>query len=99
MAGVYLNISVNEKGMILGADNITPIDISSPPDSESEIFKSEWGISGFGAISMAYHLTSNLDFLLEPNARFQTESMTTETYPLQQRYNTFGLSTGLRFKF
>jgi len=99
MAGVYLNISVNEKGMILDSDNITPMDISLPSDSESEVFKSQWGISGFGAISMAYHLNTNLDFLLEPNARFQTESMTTETYPLQQRYNTFGLSTGLRFKF
>lgn len=99
MAGVYFNISFIERGMILDSDNSTPISITGIQNSESKIFKSQLGLSGYGAISMAYHLTSSLDFLLEPNARFQTESMTTGDYPLRQHFNTFGISTGLRFKF
>jgi len=99
MAGVYFNLSLVEKGMILDSDNSTPISITGNQNSESDIFKSQLGLSGYGAISMAYHLTSSLDFLLEPNARFQTESMTTGDYPLRQNFNTFGISTGVRFKF
>ncbi len=99
MAGVYFNLSLIERGMILDSDNSYPISITGSQNSESNIFKSQLGLSGYGAISMAYHLTSSLDFLLEPNARFQTESMTTGDYPLRQHFNTFGISTGLRFKF
>lgn len=99
MAGIYFNLSLVEKGMILDSDNSTPISITGNQNSENEIYKSQIGLSGYGAISMAYHVTSSLDFLLEPNVRFQTESMTTPDYPLQQSFNTYGISTGLRFKF
>lgn len=99
MAGIYFNLSLVERGMILDSDNSTPISISGDKKSENDIFKSQLGLSGYGALSMAYHLTSSLDLLLEPNVRFQTESMTTADYPLQQSFNTFGVSTGLRFKF
>jgi hypothetical protein len=99
MAGIYINLSLTERGMILDLDNSTPVSISGDQNSENDIYKSQLGLSGYGAISMAYHLTSSLDFLLEPNVRFQTESMTTADYPLQQSFNTYGISTGLRFKF
>ncbi|MBK9733907.1 MAG: outer membrane beta-barrel protein [Saprospiraceae bacterium] len=99
IGGVYLNVGFSQKGMILGTDGITPADITSNELKESTVFKTQLGISLYSGVSLAYHLTPEVDFLLEPNARIQTESMTLGTYPIKQRYNTFGLSTGIRYKF
>jgi hypothetical protein len=98
-AGVYLNLATQQRGVIMDTDSVTPVSINSDQSAESEIFKTQAGISVYGAISVALHLTSSLDFLIEPNVRFQTESMTTGNYPLTQRFNTIGLAAGVRYKF
>lgn len=71
MAGVYFNLSLIERGMILDSDNSYPISITGSQNSESNIFKSQLGLSGYGAISMAYHLTSSLDFCLNQTRDFK----------------------------
>jgi hypothetical protein len=99
VAGVFINLSTQEKGMILAANNNKPISLSSLDDEGNTMFKTQLGLTGYGSLSLAYHITPNIDFLLEPNVRLQTESMTNDNYPLRQRFNTYGLSTGLRYKF
>ena len=98
LTGVYINLALKESGMILNPDS-EPIDITAADDQGQTIFKTQLGISGYASLSMAYHLTQNIDFLLEPNVRVQTEPMNTKIHPIDQNFTTFGLSTGLRYRF
>ncbi len=97
--GIFINLALNERGMILDKDATTPVAITSQNTTDNAYFKSQLGLSLYGGLNLAYHLTSDIDLLFEPNVKIQTENMTTEHYPLRQRYNTFGISTGLRYKF
>lgn len=97
--GIFINLALNERGMILDKDATTPIAITSQNKTDNAYFKSQLGLSLYGGLNLAYHLTSNIDLLFEPNVKIQTENMTTEHYPLKQRYNTYGIATGLRYKF
>lgn len=97
--GIFLNLSFSQRGMILDGENGRPISMTTKEDERENVFKSQLGISGFASVSMAYHLTENLDFILEPNMRIQVESISNDAYPIRQSFNTFGLSTGLRYKF
>lgn len=99
VAGIFFNISMHEKGMILDANNNKPISFYSKDDEGLTMFKTQLGLSGYGSLSLAYHISDRLDFLLEPNIRLHTEPMTNEQYPLAQKFSTFGISTGLRYKF
>lgn len=98
-AGVYLNLGFSQRGMIIGDNSNAPIDFTSGKENAEVIFKTQLGVSAYGGVSLAYHLTSNIDFVLEPHVRFQTESMTVGDYALKQNFNTFGVATGLRYKF
>ncbi len=98
LTGIYINLALKESGMILNPDS-EPIDITAADDQGQTIFKTQLGISGYASLSMAYHLTPNIDFLLEPNVRIQTEAMNTNIHPIDQNFTTFGLSTGLRYRF
>lgn len=99
VAGVFINLAFRQKGMIIGTDSDKPVDIASGPDEQKNIFKSQLGITGYGALSLAWHVSPLLDLVVEPHFRMHTTSLTHEKYPLQQRYNTVGLTTGLRYRF
>lgn len=98
-AGVYVNLGFSQRGMILGEDSNTPIEFTSGKENAEVIYKTQLGLSVHSGVSLAYHLTSNIDFVLEPHVRLHTESMTVGDYALKQNFNTFGLATGLRYKF
>lgn len=99
MAGVFINMAASQKGMFLDNDGMNPVDFTSNVENNFEAFKTQLGVSLYANISLAYHILPNVDLLLEPNIRVQTESMTAGDYPVNQKYNTIGLSTGVRFKF
>lgn len=98
MAGVFLNVSFQQSGIILDSDNKTPIYIGRDTE-ETQIFKAGLGVSAYGALSLAYYLAPTWDLLIEPNVRIAPSSLTTSSYPLTQRFNTYGLSVGLRYRF
>jgi hypothetical protein len=99
VAGVFINLAFRQKGMIIGTDSDEPVHIASGPDEQKNIFKSQLGVTGYGALSMAWHVSPLFDLVIEPHFRMHTTSLTHEKYPLQQRYNTVGLTTGLRYRF
>ncbi len=99
VSGVFINVASYQKGMILSHVDNKPVDVLQENTDGNIMYKTNVGISLYGGLSMAYHLSGNTDFLLEPHYRWQTESMTHESYPLDQKINTFGLTIGLRYKF
>ena len=99
MAGIIVNIASFEKGTIISDATHKPINLSKSDDQGTVIYKKQLGMSLYGSFSLAYHLTSNIDMLFEPYARIQPESITIASYPLYQKFNTYGLNLGLRYKF
>lgn len=99
IAGIYLNVSSVTKGMAFDSDNISILDISNNSGIGKEIFKNYLGISPYIGLNVSYHINPSVDFFAEPHARFQTSSITKADYPLTQRYNTYGLTTGVKYNF
>lgn len=99
VSGIYINVATFQKGMILNPLDQKPMDILQENADGNSMYKTNIGISLFGGLSLAYHLGANTDLLLEPHFRWQTETMTHQSYPLDQKINAFSLSTGLRYKF
>jgi hypothetical protein len=92
--GVNFNISSWNKAQILDA-NGQPAFVSR----DSSIFNPRIGMTGFASLSFTKSLGKGVELLLEPNIRYNFGSLTKNSYPIDQRYTTFGIFTGLRFRF
>ncbi len=99
VGGIYINISSFEQGTIISDATHKPVQLSRLGDEDSVVYKDQLGLSFYGSLSIAYHLTSDTDLLVEPYARIHPESITVSAYPLNQKFNRYGLNLGLRYKF
>ena len=98
--GAYFNLFFKSPNNFILDENREPLKLDDPSVlSESPVFKGQVGISFYSSLSASYSLTDNLAIIAEPNLRIQTQSLTLDSYPLEQRYINIGLLTGLRFKF
>ncbi len=93
LAGPIINVSYGHKGMIIGTD-LKPVDIS-----DNQIYKPQLGVRLYSGISLAYHLAGDLDFVFEPHARISFDDVSKDNYPIAQRHQSFGVHTGLRYRF
>lgn len=97
-AGINVNLLFTQKGRIL---NISDEPVWSTPGSSNELdaFTAKSGLKFDGSISIIYHLTDNIDLMIEPYFRYNNTSITLEKYQLDQKYNTIGIRTGARYNF
>jgi len=98
-AGAYVNIQTSSEGKIFAADNTNFINLADDNEGTQTVYKTQMGISPSASLRLSYHITSRLDIIAEPNARFQLQSITKSDYPLHQRFNVYGLQTSVRYKF
>jgi len=96
--GVLINVAFSQKGRFLDPAGMPVWFTGSDPDGY-DAFKNSAGLSFFGSLGLHYKLNDHLDIILEPNFRFYAGSLTSEPYPLEQRWLTLGLSHGIRYKF
>lgn len=96
--GIYLNLLFKESGKILDSSGEV-IDIAGNGGDQLAIFKNNIGLSLFGSVGLHYRWNSSIDFILEPNARLLVKSATVDGYPLEHKWITAGLITGLRYNF
>lgn len=99
IGGISINVASYEKGMIISDETLKPVHISKSEDDGNVVYKNQLGVSYYGSLSLAYHLTDNMDVLVEPYARLRPSSVTLSTYPLYQKFNTYGMNLGVRYKF
>ncbi len=92
--GVNVNISSWRKAQILNSNG--GLSFGASNDS---IFNPRIGLTGFASLSFTKSLGSGVELLLEPNIRYNFGALTANSYPIDQRYTTFGIFTGLRFRF
>lgn len=92
--GAMINLLFKKEGEILDPSKAV-IDIT---ENES-VFKNGLGLTLFGSVKAIYPVTDRIGIYAEPTMRFQLSSITADNYPLNQRYNQFGLRAGARWIF
>jgi opacity protein-like surface antigen len=97
--GVCLDIAYKYSGKIFDQDKITILDIAEASHNTEQIFNHNIGMGVYGGLQIAYHIMPKVAVILEPFAKIQTNHITNDAYVLQQKYNTYGLKTGIRYSF
>ena len=72
-------------------------DPSNDPDA-FPAFRNNVGMSFYGSIGLNYHLTRDIQLLIEPEFRYFKNPFSRSDYILDQRYFTMGALVGLRMK-
>lgn len=91
-SGISYNLSFLKKGQIIGLYNY-PVNI----DKESGIFRTHSGFSLNSGIKVLIPYKNHL-FFIEPNLKYNLQSLTAGDYPLSQKYLTYGIEIGGRIK-
>lgn len=96
-AGAYLNLAFSQTGEFLDTE-YQPVTFSSDVENHYRAFRPQAGLSLGGGVGFLYHINPDMQFLLEPHLRVMVDPITLDSYPLEQRYVTGGLSAGFRFR-
>ncbi|MEP7195026.1 MAG: hypothetical protein ABI851_00790 [Saprospiraceae bacterium] len=99
--GLGINLSSTYSGQVTGPDLKKLIDISSASQDnvETPYFKKNVGLSLMGSFGLNYKINGRLMLLAEPTIRYYLNPITSNDYPLEQKYLQLGISTGLRYRF
>ncbi|WP_373548243.1 hypothetical protein [Haliscomenobacter sp.] len=97
-AGVYLNMTFNQKGNFLSPDLNRVLDFSSKTPDAYPAFRNSLGLAFYGSIAASYPITPRLRLVLEPYVLRHSGSFTANDYAIDQRYQNWGIQLGLRKK-
>ena len=97
-AGILLNMTFTAEGNFLD-ENGEITSFTKGVENRVVAYEETIGTSFYASFGMHYVWNSMLDFVIEPNIRFSPGSITTSDYPLDEKYSTVGLITGIRYKF
>jgi hypothetical protein len=94
-AGPYFNLTHNAAGITIDEVKLQPRDFN-PSD---KLYRTQLGLSGYAAVSAAIHILPQIDLVVEPHIRVGFDNINTSRNPLDQKLQTYGVMTGLRYKF
>ena len=95
-AGAALGLSFTQRGRILSpADDI--VSVTSDDNNRFPVY-GQARINLIGSISLGYKLSPRMQLIVEPNIRYRLGSVTLDSYPLEQKYMSYGVWTGVRFR-
>ncbi len=99
-AGIGFNLSSRQSGQIYSSNLSKVIEIASAKDeiSGTKYFKENVGISVLGSFGLNYKINRKLMLLAEPTVRYYLKPITSDVYPLSQKYLQLGIVTGLRYR-
>ena len=95
--GVMMNFLLDRKGEILNPSNQVS-DISTNGGTY-DAFNDQWGMLLTASVGANYRLTDQLHATIEPTLRHTLKSITSSSYPLDQKYTMINLNIGLRYEF
>ncbi|MDX1407016.1 MAG: hypothetical protein R3330_02755, partial [Saprospiraceae bacterium] len=97
-AGPVFNVAFARKGDIL-APNGVPGSFSDQQSSDYHaVFKDQLGLSIYGSIYAQKRIGEALYAFIEPHVLHRLKSITLDSYPIDQRQTSMGLSLGVRLK-
>jgi len=93
--GAIINVASWYKGRTLDTAYQT---ISLTSKSNGDIYKHNVGLSLYGSLSIIKPVAEKWDVFAEPYFRYSLYNLSSNTLGYNQRFNTFGLSFGIRYK-
>jgi len=97
-AGLLFNMTFTPDGQFLSpTGEVVPF--TRGAENKFEAYKKEAGAAFFASFGMHYVWNETFDFILEPNFKYSIGSTTISEYPLDEKYTSLGLITGIRYKF
>ncbi|HLF64970.1 MAG TPA: hypothetical protein VI603_14495 [Saprospiraceae bacterium] len=94
-AGPVFNVAFIRKGDILAPDG-KPVSISGNDANEYPAFRDKLGLSIYGSAHIGYRIGYRMWLYGEPYVHHRLNSLTLDSYPIDQRQTNIGLSVGLR---
>jgi len=92
-SGISYNILFLKTGQIIGINGY-PVNIAQ----EKDLYKTYGGLSLISGLKL-FIPYKNYTFFVEPNLRYNLNTLTEKSYPLTQKYFNYGLKVGGRIKF
>lgn len=96
--GLGLNLGATQKGKIYSPDVKSTYDLAGSHDGSYNVFKSNAGLSLIASFGLNYKISNKWSILAEPSIRYYIKSLSDPSYPLSQRFNSFGLQAGVRYR-
>ena len=97
-AGILLNMTFNADGRFLDPDGEV-VDFSKGAENRYRAYAKTAGTSFYASFGLHYVWNDFIDFVIEPNIRYSFSPITLSEYPLDEKFTTVGLITGIRYKF
>ncbi len=94
-SGVAMNISFAPEGELFNA-SAEPIELAEEKD---DIFKTNLGISVLAGIGLSYQFSEQFSLYFSPRIKFRPNSITTDAYPLTQKYTNTAIQLGMRYQW
>lgn len=96
-AGTYVNLMFEQSGRYLSPEG-NPVEIAGDDEYPNQ-YNNTAGVSLYASFGVHYILNKNIDLILEPHVMTQVNSITRSDSDLEERFTSFGLNTGIRYKF
>ncbi len=95
--GASMNLTFIQEGKIV--NNLgTPISIDRFDPNNSDVFKTNLGVSLFGSVQLQVPLSKSNYFFVEPTIRYTLNDITRPSYGINQKLTMVGSQFGIGFK-
>lgn len=92
-AGPIFNLTTKSSGNIVTKDYRA----EAFDNKHNKVYKNNWGMSFYTGISIIKNVSPKLDVFAEPYYRFRLSNMANYSAGFKQKFNTAGISFGLRY--
>ncbi|MFK8104182.1 MAG: hypothetical protein AB8G15_16765 [Saprospiraceae bacterium] len=94
-SGVAMNINFAPEGELFNASG-EPVKLA---EEKENIFKTNVGISVLAGIGLSYQLSEQFSLSFSPRIKVRPNSITTDAYPLTQKYTNTAIQLGMRYQW
>jgi len=96
-AGVNINLLFSQEGRYVNSSKT--VSAYKGDDEYPNPYRTNAGVSLYTSFGIHYVLNDNIDIVFEPHFSTQLSNITNSNSLLNQRFTTFGVNTGVRYKF
>lgn len=97
-AGMLFNMTLTAEGKFLSPSGEV-VSFTRGVEERFIAYEKTSGTSLYASFGLHYVWSKTLDFVIEPNIRYSLAPISLSDYPLDEKFTTVGLITGIRYKF
>lgn len=97
-AGILFNMTFSAEGNFVAPDGRIA-SFTRGAEDRYIAYRKDAGAALFASFGFHYVWNDVIDFIIEPNLKYSIRPVTLNDYPLDEKYTTVGLITGIRYKF